>query len=497
MADGHVLPALKGTQDASFFAQLTGEEVDAEPNSTFVLLRMLFAFFSGPGGIDIPGGWDAFCKLARRAILTSEITATVNFKDGGDGGGGEGEGGWDDEGGAGDKDDELGDEDGGGAGGGGGGGGGGGEDHTAVSTAAALYAEIVKDPSTREGDSSWAIPPYPTFDGFFTPKVLADDFRFGRQPKKYWTMGPQQAPLAKDQATSLHAIMLAASKCYAWLLPLNEPCPYDTERSNFSVNNFCLNLYDAPGFVERLSKFLPLGVALCPHGHKGLVPAAKPNVTDADLDFNEVFCGLRPHQRPYSVAFFATISDALNFTSLLNLNVLPNGRANWDLDGLGGKTCAGARAVVFIWLHLLLAFGVDHALVVTAKVRRLLVHVALCVCDKVASRKHRFTRTGPDGAPQSIIVQCLYIQLHGVSGAPRAPTPCVLRFPFSPPRRPTPTRSHMLQRGLTLTLENHVSSMATPDDVNKMAASMAWFRTLSTKTHPRAEDWHRRMESVD
>ena len=55
----------------------------------------------------------------------------------------------------------------------------------------------------------------------------------------------------------------------------------------------------------------------------------------------------------------------------------------------------------------------------------------------------------------------------------------------------------MLQRGLTLTLENHVSSMATPDDVNKMAASMAWFRTLSTKTHPRAEDWHRRMESVD
>ena len=319
----------------------------------------------------------------------------------------------------------------GGSGGGGGGEGGGGEDTEEDTSAAGTVDDLLA--AANGSDVSWKHAAYPpNLSDIFTPQDLAT-FSFGRPPTKYCTVGERGAGMAKSLAHGLHAIMLAASGCYEWLLPIRgTPRTYTKELSNVVVNNMCLPLCDASLFVEILYPHLPLYVAICPHGHKGLVPAAKPNVTPGYVDFSKEFCGLHPHQRPYSVPFFSAIFDALGFEGLLNLNVLPNGRADWDLDGLGDRVCAGARAVVFFWLYMLLAFGVDHALVVTAKVRRLILHVAMCVCDKVAVRKHRYSRERSDGSIQEMDVLCMYLQLHGVSAAHAPP------FPPSPPPSPPP-----------------------------------------------------------
>ena len=66
------------------------------------------------------------------------------------------------------------------------------------------------------------------------------------------------------------------------------------------------------------------------------------------------------------------------------------------------------------------------------------------------------------------------------SQAPRA-------SPLAHPPRPRP--NPLRQRGLTLTLANHVASMSSHDDANLMAANMAWFRRLSTEPNALAEKW--------
>jgi hypothetical protein len=434
-----MLPALTGAADVLFFNQLAGE-AGAQPSPACALLKALFAMLT----LIIPGGWATFVGKARRTILTSESTAQVSFEEGcvesfmraapaevepeagGGGGGGAGVGG-------------------------GGGGGGGAEGAAGGNNAMGAVDELVRQLSASPGiGGSWQVALYPSFDGIYTPQDLSEHFSFGRQPVKFCEMGEEGVAAAKRLAQGLHAVMLAASQCYDWLLPVTGPRPtYARELSNVVVNKYCLPLNSAARFVEHLYMYLPLGVALCPHGHKGVVPAASPSVKAADLDFEKEFCGLPPRQQPYSVPFFAAIFDALGFTALLNLNVLPHGRSDWNLDGLGGLKSAGARAVVFFWLHMLLAFGVDHALVVTAKVRPMILHVAMCVCDKVAVRKHRHSRKRPDGSFQYIDVVCMYLQLYGVSGTTRTPF-CTssLRKPAPPPPPPpsilTLCRTHLL-----------------------------------------------------
>ncbi len=66
--------------------------------------------------------------------------------------------------------------------------------------------------------------------------------------------------------------------------------------------------------------------------------------------------------------------------------------------------------MVFVWLHLLLAWRVRHVLLVTAAVRPILIHCALSCCEQVEILTQQVRR-----GEEVFSVTTLFLILHGVS----------------------------------------------------------------------------------
>ena len=404
----------------AFRAQVLGGELEGGVASPALkLLRCIFMLLSS----IIPGGWGDFMDRANRAIFTSEQLAEYKVQDYA----------WDDAFDAEETVRELGRAESASAAGGGphsGGGssaagGGGGTGAPPPRTSASGSAQdILRLAIEASKPAEWTFPQLGL--SFFTLEEGAR-FSLGRQG------APMEDECAGPYAESLRMLMLQLAETLPAVLPRKGGPLYVKKDmvSNVGVNNKFPPLHDRNLWHELVMRKLPADCCIAPHGPKGVTIGADKGVKASEVDCTKAHGGLQGNQLAFSALWFHAIMDAIKAPSTLILDVLPDMRWDWEVDGLHNLFTAPARFIVFVWLHLLLCWGVCHTLVVTAAVRRLILHVALCCCDKVNVQKHTLTRTA-GGKATFYEVHCLYLYIYGVS------MQCVPPFPPPPPPRSVP-----------------------------------------------------------
>ena len=303
--------------------------------------------------------------------------------------------------------------------------------------------ELVK--ATEGGEEvKWRLPVLPDLP-LHTPAELRD-YKFGIKTVKYMELlGDSTSFKIAEQLRKIQCLVRDATP---YVFPRTGAPAYikGDVLSNMELNAMALPLDDENSWREQVAPILPLDRCVIAHGPKALVTAGAFGVRADELDFAKVHAGLPPNRRAFSTFALDAIVKALMADAVALFEALPDMREDWaGVDSLHRNYSAAARLLAFNLIMVLHCWGVNHALVVCAPLRRLLLHVALCISDKVTVTSSRFQRQVGGGAVELYDEWCMYLHMFGVSGG-RVLVPLGQRinlpshFPFlsTPLSLPTP-----------------------------------------------------------
>ena len=297
----------------------------------------------------------------------------------------------------------------------GGGGGGGDGEPSSADVVAALVSAVG---AAGASQVTWRLPEHSDLTSF-TPAEL-DRFFFGYGEVKYMERFGDQ--MATTIAGQLHKLHCALRDAVPIAFPRDGPPEYKPGDvlSNCSLDSVCLPLANPKLFCELAARHLPLGRALVMHGMIGPLQPARQTGRWAGqpLDFREVHAGLTPDQCAFSIFAMKQIVDILGAGGVATFEAIPDMRKSWKAQGtLHKNTTAGARLMAAMLLITLHSWGVHHALVACAPLRILLLHVCLCMGEKVTLSKATVTREDDrtSAGPKTFEHWTIYVVLFGVS----------------------------------------------------------------------------------